>query len=56
MALDLEIKVKERESGILTEHYVQLSLSPRELGNLHKLISAIDTGNDIDFVAPELVN
>ena len=53
MALDLEVVVRERESGIETEHYVQLSLSPRELGNLHKLISAIESGNDIDFVAPE---
>jgi hypothetical protein len=51
MTLDLEIKVKDRENGVLTEHYVQLSLSPRELGNLHKLISAIESGNDIDFVS-----
>jgi hypothetical protein len=51
MTLDLEVRVKDRESGIETEHYVQLSLSPRELGNLHKLISAIESGNDIDFVS-----
>lgn len=50
MALDLEIVVKERESGSVTGRFVQLSLTPRELGNVHKLIEAINIGEDIDFV------
>ena len=50
MSLDLEIVVKERESGSITGRFVQLSLTPRELGNVHKLIESINTGLDIDFV------
>lgn len=50
MALDLEIKVRDRETGNLTGRFVQLSLTPRELGNVHKLIEAINIGEDIDFV------
>ena len=38
MALDLEIVVKERESGIETDRFVQLSVTARELSNLYKLI------------------
>ena len=53
MALDLEIVVKERESGIVTDRFVQLSVTARELSNLYKLIYAIKSGTNIDFVIEE---
>ena len=48
MALDLEIVVKERESGIVTDRFVQLSVTARELGNLYKLIYAIKSYFDFN--------
>jgi hypothetical protein len=53
MTLDLEIVVRDRSTGNETERFVQLSLTPRELGNLHKAIYAIKDGFDIDFVIEE---
>lgn len=47
--LDLEISVKDRETGVITEKFVQLSVTARELGNVHKLIHAIHEGLDIDI-------
>ena len=49
MALDLEVVVRDREFGTETERFVQLSLTPRELGIVHKAILAIKSGFDIDF-------
>lgn len=50
MALDLEIIVRDRESGKTVERFVELSVTARELGNVHKLIESINVGYDIDFV------
>lgn len=47
MALDMEIIIKDRETGTVTERFVQLSLTPRELGNVHYLIDAINDGVDL---------
>lgn len=49
MALDLEIIVRDRDTGNETDKFVQLSLSPRELGHVHKLQEAILSGLDIDI-------
>ena len=51
--LDLEVVVRDRETGNAAERFVQLSLTPRELGNLHKAILAIKAGMDIDFILEE---
>ena len=47
MALDLEIIVKDRETGGIADRFVQLSLTPRELGNVNYLIAAIQDGIDL---------
>lgn len=47
MALDLEIRVKDRETGNLTEMFTQLSMTPRELGYLHMLMDAYMDGGEI---------
>ena len=47
MALDLEIIVRDRETGNIAERFVQLSLTPRELGNVHYLVDAINDGVDL---------
>jgi hypothetical protein len=47
MALDLEIRVKDRESGNLTEMFTQLSLTSRELGYLHMLMESFMDGEEI---------
>lgn len=47
MALDLEIRVKDRETGNLTELFTQLSMTPRELGYLHMLIDTLQFGGEI---------
>ena len=51
MALDLEIIVRERETGRITERVTRLSLTPRELGNVHRLEEAIIDGVDLEFVS-----
>ena len=53
MALDLEIIVRERESGVVTERFVQLSLTPKELGNVHRLEAALNAGFDLEIINPE---
>lgn len=53
MALDLEITVRDRETGTETDRFVQLSLTARELSNVYKLIYAIKSGTNIDFVIEE---
>lgn len=50
MALDLEIIVRDRESGRVVKRYTQLSVTSRELGNINKVTTAIDYGLDVDFV------
>lgn len=50
MALDLLIRVTDRETGNLADMFTQLSLTPRELGNVNKLIEAMLDGLDIDIV------
>lgn len=51
--LDLEITVKDRETGTIADRFVQLSVTARELGMLYKLIYAIKSGTQIDFVIEE---
>ena len=45
--LDLEIRVKDRETGNLTEMFTQLSSTSRELGYLHMLMDAYMDGGEI---------
>lgn len=47
MALDLEIIVKERESGVIVERFVQLSLTPKELGVVNFAMHSIEMGTDV---------
>lgn len=48
--IDLQIIVKERESGIDLDNYVLLSVTDREVGLINKLIHALKNGINIDFV------
>ena len=47
MALDLSIRVTDRETGTPTELFTQLSLTPRELGYLHMLLDTLQFGGEI---------
>jgi hypothetical protein len=48
--LDLEIRVKDRETGNLAEMFTQLSLTSKELGMLHMLMDAYMDGKEIILV------
>jgi hypothetical protein len=50
MALDLHIRVTDRETGNPTEIFTQLSLTSKELGMLHMLEEAIQFGGEIILV------
>ena len=47
MALDLSIRVTDRETGTPTELFTQLSLTPRELSYLNMLIDTLQFGGEI---------
>lgn len=51
MALDFEMRIKDRETGTITEIFTQLSLTPKELGMIHKLQEAFFEGLELDFVS-----
>ena len=51
MALDFWMQIKDRETGTITEMFTQLSLTPRELGIIHKMQEAFFEGLDLDFVS-----
>jgi hypothetical protein len=50
MALDLLIKVTERESGTITEMFTTLTVTAKELGYVHMLQDAIQFGKEIILV------
>jgi hypothetical protein len=50
MALDLVIRVNERESGTLTEMFTSLDLTAEELGYVHMLQDAIQFRKEIILV------
>jgi hypothetical protein len=50
MALDLSIRVTDRETGTPTDLFTTLDLTAKELGMLHMLEEAIQFGKEIILV------
>ena len=47
MALDLEIRITDRETGTPTDLFTTHNLTPKELGMIHMLEEAIQFGGEI---------